>query len=253
MRTGVRDFRRQPIGFASQMGLLVMLTGLLLALPGIGLVLVLALLPGLSAGWVACTEAARRGERVSPARLLSPFVGPDRAAIALLGLMHAALAWGVLALVSWADPDFRELWLAAMGTDMSDEARGEAMVSLQQGMLWRVTALVPIVLAFWSAPVIAVKDHASAPKALFGSLVTSFHHLGALSLYGVSWVLADIGLSLLMGTALAVAGASQWAFVLAMPASLFFCAAFYASMLASIEGCLRFDDAIETPPVISSE
>jgi hypothetical protein len=243
MRQGLLTFRQQPMAFTSLMALVMFLMGLLLIIPTLGPLLMLASLPGLSAGWVACGYAARSGQRPSAGLLFTAFKGPSRAGVLTLGIVFAAMAWLVFNLIDSLDPDFHAQWALAMSSESSDEARGEALVAAQQGMLLRAMSMVPLALLFWHAPVLAHREGASAAKALFGSVLTIKHHLSTFAVYGLGWLAADVAVSVCLGLLLGVLGAGQWAIALAMPLSLVFCAAFYASLYATVEGCLQIEDS----------
>jgi hypothetical protein len=246
MRQGLLTFRQQAVAFTSLMALVMFLIGLLLVVPMLGPLLMLASLPGLSAGWVACGQAARGHQRPTARLLFSAFTGRSRAGILTLGVVFAAFAWLVFALIDGLDPGFQEQWALAMNSQGSDEARGEALIAAQQGMLVRAAAMVPLALVFWHAPVLIHQEGASAAKALFGSVLTVKHHFTTFAVYGLAWLAADVVASLGLGLLLGVLGAGQWAIALAMPLSLVFCAAFYASLHATVDGCLQLDSSNAT-------
>jgi hypothetical protein len=84
-------------------------------------------------------------------------------------------------------------------------------------------------------------------KALFGSILTVKQHFTTFLIYGLTWLAADVAVSLALGLVLGVLGAGQWALLAAMPVSLVFCAAFYASLHATVDGCMHVDTPASTP------
>jgi hypothetical protein len=250
MRQGVQLAYRQPLTFAGLMGFMLFGLGLLLALPLVGPVLVGVLMPTLSAGWVLAVETHHGGRRPTPLLLLQPLTLPTRTPLLILGALHAVAVTGVLWLADIIDPDLQDAWRTAMGGDaagdLADEARLSAMQALQSGMLLRLVAIVPVALVFWHAPVILLREGGSVPRALFASALASFRNLGAFVVYALSWAAADLTLSVVLGGLLALLGLAQWAVFFAMPVALFFSAAFYASLHASVHGCLDFS-ATDTP------
>ncbi|MCK6427289.1 MAG: hypothetical protein L6Q75_19715 [Burkholderiaceae bacterium] len=246
MTRGVQLLRAQPLTLAGLMGFMLFGLGLLLALPLVGAPLAAALLPALSAGWVQAIETLQAGRRPTPAALFLPFAAPSRRSIALLGGLHALAVAGMFLLAEWVDPDLSTAWRSAMSDGIEDEARLAAFQTLQSGVLLRMLMLVPVALVFWHAPVILARQGGSVARALFASALASFRNLGAFAVYGISWVAADLLLSLTLGGVLAMLGLAAWAMFFAIPAALFFSAAFYASLHATVHGCLDFGS--DLPP-----
>lgn len=253
MLSGLLAVRRQPIGLAGLVGFMTLNLGLMLSLPWVGPLLVALLLPALTAGWVHTLEASAAERRPTVSGLLAPLLSPRRGALLRLGLLYALVAWGMLMLADVIDPSLPDAWDAlrsnATGTE-AEERMAEAMQSLQTGMLLRLTMLMPVALLFWHAPVIIHREGAGVAKALFASALASWRNLGAFVTYGVCWALADLALSLLLGGVLGLMGLPQLAMLLAVPVALLFSAAFYASLYASVLGCLDFnapDDRSEAP------
>ncbi|HMZ01829.1 MAG TPA: BPSS1780 family membrane protein [Burkholderiaceae bacterium] len=245
MLSGVQLARRAPLSLLGLMGFMFFGLGLLLALPWIGPLLVGVLMPALSGGWVLAVEALRAGRRPTPTHLMLPLFGRDRARLLLLGGLHAAAAALTLGLAELIDPGLQAAWRSAMGPDVADEARLAAFQALQSGMLLRMALIVPVLLLFWHAPVILLREGGSVARALFASAVASVRNLAAFVIYGAAWVAADLLLSLTLGVLLAALGLAAWAPFFAMPAALFFSAAFYASLHASVYGCLSFEEPPE--------
>lgn len=240
MTSGVRLLRSDPLALAGLMGFMLLGLGLLLAVPLIGAPLAAAMLPAFSAGWVQAVETLQSGRRPAPAALLLPFAAPSRRVMILLGGLHALAAAGMFALAEWIDPDLSAAWSRAMSEGVDAQTRLAAFQALQSGVLLRMLMLVPVALVFWHAPVILARQGGSVARALFASALASFRNLGAFAIYGISWVAADLLLSLTLGGVLTLLGLAAWAMFFAIPAALFFSAAFYASLHASVHGCLDF-------------
>lgn len=243
MTSGVQLLRSQPLTLAGLMGFMLFGLGLVLAVPLLGPPLAAALLPALSAGWVQAVDTLRSGRRPTPAALFLPFAAPSRRAMAMLGGLHALAVGGMFLLADGIDPDLAVAWRSAMSEGIDDEARLAAFQTLQSGVLLRMLMLVPVALVFWHAPVILVRQGGSVARALFASALASFRNLGAFAIYGISWVAADLLLSLTLGGVLTLLGLAAWAMFFAIPAALFFSAAFYASLHATVQGCLDFASA----------
>jgi hypothetical protein len=241
MLSGVRLVRQQMLGLAGLFGMMVFGLALLLGLPWIGPVLVAMLLPAMTAGWVDAAAAVQSGQRPLPTHLIGPLRLPARTRLLQLGGLHALASFLLLMLADLLDPGMADAWTAMRDDDSSAETTLAAIGALQQGMVLRAALLLPVVLTFWHAPVIITRTDASLGKALFISATASARNLGAFVVYGVCWVLADLALSLLLGGLLAALGLGQAAMLLILPGAMIFSAAFYASLRASIDGCIDFD------------
>jgi len=240
-RDGLLLVKQQPLTLSGLIGFMFFGLGLLLSLPWIGPVLVALLLPALSAGWVEAVEQMRQGKRPPPWTLGVALAPARRMPMLQLGALHAVAGAAVLGLAELLDPGLIEAWRLVVTDGAADDAsRLAAFEALQYGMLLRLALLTPVMLLFWHAPVILLREGGSVAKALFGSALASFRNLGAFTVYGLAWVGVDLALSAVLGTTLALLGLAQFAFFFAMPAALLFSAAFYASLHASVHGCLDF-------------
>lgn len=251
MRSGVAQVRAQPMALAGLMGFVTLTLGLLLTLPWVGPVMVAVLAPALSAGWVHAVGSVAPGQRATVSLLLAPLLSTRRTALLTLGLLHAGALALTLLLADTLDPSLSDAWSALRAEDastpMADEAMLQTVQSLQSGLLLRLVMVLPTMLLFWHAPVLIHREGASVAKALFASALASWRNLGAFVVYGVSWALADLVLSVVVGGVLGLLGLAQIALMLAVPVALLFSAAFYASLHASVSGCLDFDVPAAAP------
>ena len=242
MLSGVHLARQHPLGLAGLFGLQIFALALLLGLPWIGPVLVAALLPALSAGWVEVTTALQAGGRPQPAQWIGPLRSSARPALLRLGGLNALASFVLLMLADLIDPGMAEAWATMRDSETSAEDTLNAIGALQQGMVLRAVLLVPLALTFWHAPVLLVRTGASLGKALFVSANASWRNLGAFVVFGVCWLVADLVLSLLLAGLLAALGLGQAAMLLVLPGAMLFSGAFYASLKASVDGCIDFED-----------
>lgn len=240
-REGLLLVKQQPLTLAGLMGFMFFGLGLLLALPWIGPLLVALLLPSLSAGWVEAVQQIKQGRRPPPWTLAVALAGPRRLPMLQLGALYAAAGALLLGLAELLDPGLFQAWRQVVTQSAADDAsRLAAFEALQYGMLLRLALFTPLMLLFWHAPVILHREGAGTgvAKALFGSALASWRNLGAFAVHGLAWVAVDLALSAVLGVTLALLGLAQLAFVFAMPVALLFSAAFYASLHASVHGCL---------------
>jgi hypothetical protein len=254
MRAGVTLLLRQPMAHLALMGFMFFAFGMLLGIQKIGPIAILILIPSLNAGWVACNAALREGKLLSPLNLLAPLRNSaSRSKLLILGCLHAVASIAMLVLADLMDPDFHQHWSAALREQpATDDALSEAAFhGLQSGMVLRLLCLLPVALLFWHAPVILHRlPKTSVAKALFASGLASLRNIKPFAIYLVSWVLADLILSLLIGVLLSLFGAgSGLAVFVLVPVMLLFAGAFYTSMHASVHGCLLFDEIPSETPV----
>ena len=241
MLSGVHLARQQTLGLASLFGLMVFGMALLLGLPWIGPVLVAVLLPALSAGWVDAAAAVQAEQRPLVTHLIGPLRSTSRAALLQLGAVNAAGSFLLLLLADALDPGMADAWTTMRDSETSADATLDAIGALQQGLVLRAVLMLPLVLTLWHAPMVVVRTGAGVGKALFISATATWRNLGAFVVYGVAWILADLVLSLLLAGLLTALGLGQLAMVLVLPGAMVFSGAFYASLKASVDGCIDFD------------
>ena len=112
-----------------------------------------------------------------------------------------------------------------------------------QSAMWLSMCLyLPLSLAFWHAPAVALRTGAGAAKALFVSITASTRNIGAFVVYGLAWLGADLMMSALLGALVGLLGLGAIGMVLVLPAVLLFSAGFHVSMQASVDGCIEFED-----------
>ncbi|RZS52063.1 BPSS1780 family membrane protein [Sphaerotilus mobilis] len=241
---GLRCLRRQPLHLTGLFGVMLFSLALLSRLPVIGAVLVTTLLPAMTAGWVHAIEQMRRHDtKATPGLLFAPLLqaGPNRITLLKVGLAHGLCVLVLLALVDLLDPSFGQAW-NDMGDASNEEAQARAMQSLQVGMLWRQVIVVPISMIFWHAPVLVHRDGMGLGKAIFASALASLRNASAFVVYGASW----LAISALMVGVLLLLGNPQLVLLIAVPLAMLMSAAFYASLHATVHGCIDFGD-VKTP------
>ena len=242
MMTGLTRLRAAPMALSGLFAMVMLLLSLLLGLPWVGPLLVALLLPALGAGWYQVGRLMQDGGTPSPAALLAPLRSPARKVLLQLGAAKALLAWLLLEIGDLIDPDMAAAWEAFRSGQGGDGTMIEAVATLQQGMMLRAALLLPLLLAFWHAPAVALRTGAGAAKALFVSITASTRNIGAFVVYGLAWLGADLMMSALLGALVGLLGLGAIGMVLVLPAVLLFSAGFHVSMQASVDGCIEFED-----------
>ena len=187
VRLGIGAFRRQPLALAMLFFLSMAALSLISALPLIGPVIALGLLPSATLAMMVAAARASDGQPPQPGMLLVAFrSGKARQqAMLTLGALYAVgflLVIGASALVDGGV--FASAYLGS--TPMTQEVlESDGFM----GAMWLAMLLyIPLSMLFWHAPGLVYWHAISPGKALFFSLVACWRNLGALAIYALSWV-----------------------------------------------------------------
>jgi hypothetical protein len=243
LRSGLQMVRRQPMALTALFGVMLLGIGVLMLLPRIGPLVATALLPALTAGWVHAVERLQAGDKPTPGLLFAPLRGPQRIEILKLGVLHALAVFSVMLLADTIDPMAVAAPASTPGGDSDSDDVGTLLLSNQ--MLTRQLLMAPVALLFWHAPVLIHREGASLGKALFGSALASLRNLAPFTVYALGW----LALSALIGGLMALIPVPQLVLLAIVPIAMLFSAAFYASLHASVHGCIDFGPADKASPV----
>lgn len=180
---GYRIFRKNP----ALLSLLTMgywLTILVVhSLPVLGPVLASVGMPLLSVGMMTVCRAVSRGENVEPLLLYSAFKLPARRNLAILGALY--LGCSLLAVLLSAAVDggaLMDLMLGKKPLEDDDLVQGNYLLGMQAVML----VMIPAMMAWWYAPMLAAWHGFSVSKALFFSFVACVRNWRPFLLYGLA-------------------------------------------------------------------
>lgn len=196
---GLRTFKSQPLALAALFFLGMASMSLISALPLIGPVIALALLPCISLTMMVAASEAAHGRKPSASLLLVAFRSGNQHlhAMLLLGGMYAAGFLLIIGASSIVDGGtFASVYLGQ--TPMTRELAEEP--EFQSAMWLSMLLYLPLSLAFWHAPALIHWHGISPVKALFFSFVGCIRNIGAYLVFGVCW----IGVFIASGMALAV-------------------------------------------------
>lgn len=196
---GMRTFRSQPLALAALFFLGMASMSLISALPLIGPVIALALLPSISLTMMVAASEAAHGRKPTPALLLVAFRSGSQHmhSMLMLGGMYAAGFLLIIGASSIVDGGtFASVYLGQ--TPMTRELAEEP--EFQSAMWMSMLLYLPLSLAFWHAPALIHWHGVSPVKALFFSFVGCFRNIGAYLVFGVCW----IGVFIASGMALAI-------------------------------------------------
>ncbi|MBG9390369.1 BPSS1780 family membrane protein [Caenimonas aquaedulcis] len=248
VRLGIRTFMRQPLAFSVLFFVYMAAALLLSAIPVIGPVLGLAIVPAATLGLMAATREAEDGRFPTPTVLLSAFrAGRQRVrAMMILGLIYTA-AWLAIAAFVHALVDVPPQPVPAQG------AAGPAMLSpeFQLSMLLMMVLFLPVSVMFWHAPALVHWHGVSPLKSLFFSTVACMRNFKAFFMYGLAWMGVFFALffvgSLLAGAIALVSGNPQLGAVVLMPLMILLGAMFTTSLYFTFRDSFVATPELETP------
>ena len=168
MAEGFRLFRKKQLMVTLVVLGYWMLMGVINALPVIGQVGATLLIPVFSVSLMNLFRLVEAEETIPPQILFSGF-RRNLGTLVVLGFAYGAFSVGILGLVSVIDGGVL-LRLIVLGERPTGDVliSGDVIVAGQLAM----AMFIPLIMAFWFAPVLVAWHNLQAAKALFFSLVT---------------------------------------------------------------------------------
>jgi hypothetical protein len=228
---GFAIFRRNP----PMMSMLVISYWLLMiflnVLPVIGALLASMAMPGLSVGLMQAARNLERGEAVSIQTLFSAFRDNARTLV-LLGALYLFCTLGILGVSALFDGG--DLLSYMMASHRAERPALEDSAVLLPSLVV-IALLVPVMMAWWFAPVLAAWHHLPLGKSLFFSFVACWLNWRPFLVYGgglllVAGVLPGLLLAILL--ILLPGAASFLTALLTVPMALIIAPAIFASFYA---------------------
>jgi hypothetical protein len=254
-RDGARLFLRRPIAFSAMLLLFMLVSGVWMALPLVG-VLALATLPLLSLGFMVAARSVLRGGPAHPGQFVEPLVGAParrRSLLVLCGL-YGLGALGVVMITGWIYGDAMELLrqaLAEHGPSSEEAALATADPRISNGLMAFALMGTALSVPFWHAPALVLWGGQGVWQALFSSTLSLWRAKGAYLVYGLAWAGASMLLSLTVGLLAGALGARS-AIVLLVPAlAITLSTAFYVSLWFSFVDCFGSPDETDAAPAVA--
>lgn len=241
VKMGVRTFLRQPLAMSGLFLMFMAAVTLISAIPAIGPLLALALVPAATLGLMAATDEATRGRFPMPTLLVTAFrAGQQRArAMLVLGALYAVAALLVSFVTQWITP------VVPSSTDAREVVMSPAF---QRSVAVSMVLYVPIAALFWHAPAL-VHWHGVPPvKSLFFSGVACLRNLGAFVVYALGWTTVFVSVGLLLSAIGSLFGGAQVLAALMYPLAMILAAMFFTSILFSVQGCFEPDPPPDAQP-----
>lgn len=244
IRHGFKVFQRQPFALSSLFGLFLFAGFVLMLVPGVGLLLTIALLPLLSLGFMLATHLVLQQKTPNFQVYLAPFrLTPERRRAQLMLCGSYALAALLIGLLSdWADGgSTRDLQkLIAENADNDAIANAATDPRLFWGVAVRLGLHALLSVPYWHAPALVHWGGQGVAQALFSSTLALWRNKGAFLLNAVLWgallMAVASGVSLVFG----LLGLPQLASVTLMALGLLLSTVFYASLYFSFVDCFMF-------------
>ncbi len=234
-RQGIRTFWRQPLAMSGLFFLFMAVVSLVSIVPVIGGALTLVLLPALTLGMMAATEAAEDQRFPMPGLLFAALKsGAQRKGMLQLGAWYALgflIIMGTSALVDGGT--FARVYLT--GANMSPEVVNSA--SFQAALWVSMVLYIPLAMMFWHAPALVHWQGIAPLKSLFFSFVACARNLRAFMVYVAVWFGMFIAAATLSMLVTSLLGDPSLLMAILLPAGLMVAAMFFTSMVYSVRDC----------------
>jgi len=247
VRRGFQVFLRQPLAFCGLFACFLFVVFLLTLLPFVGPVLLLALLPLGSLGFMIATRVALQGRFPLPRSFVEPLrSGAARArAILILGIVYAVCSLLIIWLSDWVDGGTLEALMDLLSggkatPDSVAQQLGDPRLAI--GLLLRFGLAALLSVPFWHAPALVHWGAQGVAHSLFSSTLACWRNRGAFTLFGLAWTGVVLAFALVANIAAALLGQTQLIALLAMPASLILSTVFYASLYFTFDDCFELPD-----------
>ncbi len=251
VRRGFQLFFRHPLPFSAVFGAFLFVVFALTLVPLAGSVLLLALLPLGSLGFMIASRDALQGRVPTPRVFVDPLRGPRgrRLALLRLGLIYAAASLAIIWLSDAADGGALERLMQTLSdgeAGADDVRRALADPALELGVLLRFGLAALLSIPFWHAPALVHWAGQGVAQSLFSSWVACWRNKGAFAVFALVWGAIVLAFAVVANVVAALLGMPQFVAFAAVPATLLLSTVFYASIWFSFAGCFGPDDV---PPV----
>ena len=247
VQLGLRTFKSQPLALAALFFLSMASMSLVTAVPVIGPVIALALLPCISLTMMVAASEAAHGRKPTPALLLVAFRSGSQHthAMLMLGGLYAAGFLLIIGASSIVDGGtFASVYMGQtpMNVELAEDPE------FQSAMWMSMLLYIPLSLSFWHAPALIHWHGVSPVKSLFFSFVGCIRNIGAYLVFGVCWmgVFIASGMVLAMVTGILAMVIGSIAGGLMVATAMMLAAVFFTSIV------FTFRDSFSPPDEVPS-
>ena len=237
VKLGAVTFLRQPLALTGLFFMYMAAVLVISQVPLLGIVLAAMIVPAATLGLMAATAEATSGRFPMPTVLLSAFrVGRQRGrAMLVLGALYTA--GSLVATI-----------LGSLLVGGAGNASGDAAGPAVDGRTLAVLVLhLPLVLLFWHAPAL-VHWHGVPPvKSLFFSAVACLRNMGAMMVYGFTWLVVFLLAGFAVSTLGMLMGGVAVARSIMLPTVLVLVAMFSTSLYFTFRDSFHADEPQEVP------
>jgi hypothetical protein len=201
LATGWRLFRGAPFGWLAATLAYWFAVSAVSLVPGVGAAAAVVLVPVFSVGFMALARSAEHGAPLDLRLLLDGFRTRPGAQLAL-GVVYLVALAAVLAASAVMDEGRLARWLLGGRRPPADGLEADAVLG---AATVAALAYLPVMAAFWFAPILVAWHSAGVAKALFFSLFACLMSWRAFLAYGVLVALATAALPLVLLNAVLLA------------------------------------------------
>ena len=233
VKLGLQTFLRQPLALAGLFFMYMAVVIVVSQIPVLGTLIGGMLVPAATLGLMAATAEASRGRFPMPTVLVSAFRAGRQRVVSMLVL---GLVYTVGSLIATALGNL-------LGAGAPAATEGEVNASILVTLLLHA----PLFLMFWHAPALVHWHGITPAKSLFFSVVACWRNLGALVVFGLSWLGVFIAVGSVLGLVGGLVGGAGVARAVMMPAALLMAAMFTTSIYFTFRDSFTADDPV--PPI----
>ncbi|MGE5385687.1 MAG: BPSS1780 family membrane protein [Betaproteobacteria bacterium] len=208
--------------------------------PILGPVVATVAMPAFAVGVMNACRELDEGRLPPPGTLLSGFRTELRTLL-ILGVIYLVLTIGILFLSALLDDGAMMRFLMS-GKAPSNSSPGAGAILAP---LIATCLLIPLLMAYWFAPMLAAWHRLTPPKALFFSLVACWINWRAFMIYGLALlVLAAVlpAFILLLGAIVAPGAVGALGTIVSVPLLVVLMPVVFASFYASYRGIFRLSE-----------
>ena len=241
VKLGIGTFFKQPLALSGLFFMAFVALIIVGALPVLGGLLSLMLVPAIAVGILVASEQASNGLFPKPSTLVSALRQgwPQCKSVLIIGGAYFCIFWAILGLSTLLD-DGAFVKLLWEGVKVNELATTFENANLRYSLLLFFSLNAPALLIFCNASALVHRHQLTPAKSIFFSAVTVVRNHRAFAVFAVAWVGVSIAISFAISLLTIIAGNSQGLFVtLVFSSSLLWYAMILTSMYFTFRDCFE--------------